>query len=948
MTLTAAELRLRRALQAFVLLFAVATLIYGAGPFIGPYQDFIRRLPFVGFSVVKVFTLLLVCLYAAGDPRGRRGLVWVAVGGHAISIAAMLVLLAAGHGDTRVLAGGQLVPVGRLLVGAIALDVVILAVLSWLGWTAWQSARALGVERPVPGWTVPVHRPTDGALRVALWMLGVLFLFGAALFEAGALLPGTRDAFSNLPFVTNSVVKVGTLALVAFYAARDLGPRIGVVGILFWAHLVSVATQLLFCLGAASESFMWLGNRGFSVREVLIAGAALDATIAALLFWLRRRAYQGRFEPTFLTLRGYRTLIAMAEVVVHGPDEQVSPVAMARHVDRSFAAMRAQRRVLQQIGLLSLHFHPLLYLLPPLSELGFATRLEHLRVHFQMALVMRLLPKKWRRWVRGLIRAGQQLAYVGYYNDPAVDQSVGYVRFWNRPRVKAQPVPDPGPHPLKVTLPADVDGLHWDADVCVIGTGAAGAILAYRLAEQGRDVLLLERGRYVEPRHFSDDEVEMMGKLYDEGIFQQTRDLGFTILQGSCVGGTTVVNNAVCFDPPARVVEHWNDKWRWNASVRYDELIAAAATVRHWLPIQSQRDAPLNPSAQEYLQGVAALRPELAVDAVDANIKGCLGCGYCNIGCKWGRKMSMLDTVLPWAQQQFPGKVRIVAECSVQRLIEGRTGANGRRVGIVRAQLADGRIVTIQARTVVVAAGAIASSWILMESGFGDQLPAGRGLSFNMGAALTAEYPRRMNAYDGLQISHYGIPRPERGWVFETWWNPPVAQALNMPGWFEQHYENMRRYPYLMAAGALVGTEPNANLGRALTGGPDVIYSPTASDRRKLADALIELGQVFFAGGARRVMVNSLSYHEFTHPNQLPELSAVLQDPEEVGLGTGHPMGGNAISASPQRGVVNPELRVHGWENLYVCDASVIPSSLTVNPQLTVMALAQYAAPGIR
>jgi len=175
-----------------------------------------------------------------------------------------------------------------------------------------------------------------------------------------------------------------------------------------------------------------------------------------------------------------------------------------------------------------------------------------------------------------------------------------------------------------------------------------------------------------------------------------------------------------------------------------------------------------------------------------------------------------------------------------------------------------------------------------------------------------------------------------------------VAQALNMPGWFEDHFNNMRRYPYLMAAGALVGTESNANMGRALSGGPDVIYNPTPNDRRKLADSLIELGQVFFAGGARRVMLNSLSYHEFTHPNQLSELSVILQDAEEVGLGTGHPMGGNAISASPQRGVVNPELRVHGWENLYVCDASVIPSSLTVNPQLTVMALAQYAAPGIR
>lgn len=948
MTLTAAELRLRRALQAFVLLFAGATLIYGAGPFIGPYQDFIRRLPFVAFSVTKVVTLLLVCLYAAGDPRGRRGLVWVAVGGHAISVGAMLVLLAAGHGGTLVLAGGQLVPIGRLLWGAIALDVVILAVLSWLGWTARQAARALGAERPVPGWAVPEHRPTDGALRIALWILGVLFVIGAAIYEAGALLPGTRDAFTNLPFVTNSVVKVGTLALVAFYAARDLGPRIGVVGILFWAHVASVATQLLFWLGAGSESLMWLGSRAFAVRDMLLGGAVLDATIAALLFWLRRRAYLGRFDPTFLTLRGYRTLIAVSEAVVHGPDEKVSPVDMARHVDRSFGAMRAQRRIVHQVALLALHFHPLLYLQPPLSEMGFATRLEHLRVHFERALIMRLLPKKLRRWVRGLIRVAQQLAYVGYYNDPAVDASVGYERFNDRERTRRKPVPDPGPHPLKVTLAADVDQLHWEADVCVIGSGAAGAILAYRLAQQGRDVLVLERGRYVEPRHFSDDEVGQMGLLYDEGIFQQTRDLGFTILQGSCVGGTTVVNNAVCFDPPARVVERWNDPWRWNASVRYNELIAAAATVRQWLPIGSQRDAPLNPSAREYLEGVAALSPVLAVDAVDANIKDCLGCGYCNIGCKWGRKMSMLDTVLPWAQRDFGGKVRIVAECSVQRLIEGRKGAGGRRVGIVRARLADQRLVTIQAKTVVVAAGTIASSWILMESGIGQGLPVGRGLSFNMGAALTAEYPRRMNAYDGLQISHYGIPNPERGWVFETWWNPPVAQALNMPGWFERHFENMRHYPYLMAAGALMGTESNANLGRALTGGPDVIYSPTAGDRRKLADALIELGKVFFAAGAKRVMVNSTSYHEFTHPNQLPELTPVLLDPEEIGLGTGHPMGGNAISASPERGVVNPELRVHGWENLYVCDASVIPSSLTVNPQLTVMALAQYAAPGIR
>ena len=64
-------------------------------------------------------------------------------------------------------------------------------------------------------------------------------------------------------------------------------------------------------------------------------------------------------------------------------------------------------------------------------------------------------------------------------------------------------------------------------------------------------------------------------------------------------------------------------------------------------------------------------------------------------------------------------------------------------------------------------------------------------------------------------------------------------------------------------------------------------------------------------------------------------------------LGTGHPQGGNAVSRDPRKGVVDPSFKVHGFSNLYVCDASVFPSSLTVNPQLTVMGLAHYAAKGM-
>jgi len=76
-------------------------------------------------------------------------------------------------------------------------------------------------------------------------------------------------------------------------------------------------------------------------------------------------------------------------------------------------------------------------------------------------------------------------------------------------------------------------------------------------------------------------------------------------------------------------------------------------------------------------------------------------------------------------------------------------------------------------------------------------------------------------------------------------------------------------------------------------------------------------------------------------------LTPRTRDPTELTLGTGHPQGGAAIGADPRHGVVDGGFRVHGYENLHVCDASVFPTSVTVNPQLTVMALADYAAPRI-
>ena len=100
--------------------------------------------------------------------------------------------------------------------------------------------------------------------------------------------------------------------------------------------------------------------------------------------------------------------------------------------------------------------------------------------------------------------------------------------------------------------------------------------------------------------------------------------------------------------------------------------------------------------------------------------------------------------------------------------------------------------------------------------------------------------------------------------------------------------------------------------------------------------------------GATRVMPTTFRFLPYTSPDALDDLDSQVQDNTDIQLHSSHPQGGNPISRNPARGVVDPDFGVFGAPGVYVCDASVFPAAITVNPQLTVMALAEYAAERIQ
>ena len=433
----------------------------------------------------------------------------------------------------------------------------------------------------------------------------------------------------------------------------------------------------------------------------------------------------------------------------------------------------------------------------------------------------------------------------------------------------------------------------------------------------------------------------MLTRLYRDGALQLSRDFRFQVLQGSCVGGTTVINNAVCFTMPEEVLARWNDKDSIDARLDESRVWRSFQEVIDLVGVETQ-DRFLNQGAPLFNRGVEKIfpqEPQNRSKPADANIHECLGCGYCNIGCKYGKKLSMLDTVLPQTQRDMGrDALRILSGCEAEKF-----HANGKRITSVRCRLKDGRLLEVKANTFVLSAGAVSSSIVLLRSGVGVGR-AGKHLSFNMGSPLTAVFPHVINSYSGLQISHYLKPSPGRGYVIETWFNPPVSQALTMPGWFKDHFNNMLRYNRMTCAGVLVGTESNGEVRRAGLTGREINYVPTEGDLKKLLDGLILSGQAFFAEGAECVIPNTFDYFEIKSPAELENLRKWVKDSSDITIGTGHPQGGNILSGNPKLGVIDPEFKAYGYDNLFVCDASVFPTSLGVNPQLTVMALAQYAA----
>lgn len=490
------------------------------------------------------------------------------------------------------------------------------------------------------------------------------------------------------------------------------------------------------------------------------------------------------------------------------------------------------------------------------------------------------------------------------------------------------------------------------AEVIVIGSGAGGAVAAANLAHH-HHVLVIEAGGHYPSGKLTHEERSMTAQLFVDGGIQTSRDHDIVVFQGRCIGGSTVINNGIALRTNQVGATHPHAKdvfatWAsLGAPVDRTRFDAAYRAVETRLGIEQIDPKAGRNNGTHLLNGWAA-HIAASHDPLDAASPArwfsknygprsvhadCAYCGYCNTGCPYGRKQGMAQSYLIDARRSG---ARILGQSKVERILWGGTDDAGRRVAVgVEVSGPDGIRRTIRAtKGVVVAAGAIASSRLLDQSGIAG---TGEGISLNIASPVVALMPRQVRAWDEDQMATY----VDRGdFLLESHFQPPMSMSTLMPGWFGDHAGRMLNYNRLASAGILF---PADRQGR-LIGGKLHFKLRADVELPLLRRALATLARVHFAAGAQEVyppLARGLTLRMGEDVDRF--FARWIKEADDVTLSSSHPQGGNARNADPAKGVVDLDCRVHGTANVLVTDASTFTSCIRVNAQLTTMAMAHYA-----
>lgn len=483
------------------------------------------------------------------------------------------------------------------------------------------------------------------------------------------------------------------------------------------------------------------------------------------------------------------------------------------------------------------------------------------------------------------------------------------------------------------------------ADAIVIGSGAGGSVAARELARAGLAVLVFEEGAHLTYKDFDQREDHMLPRLFQEGGGRATEDMAIRVLQGRGVGGSTVHNTNLCKRTPDPILDLWARKYGVvGAGVK--DMAPSFEAIERELSVSRIPDAMVNKHNDAIRRGVMALGWKGAV--LQHNRVGCLGSGFCELGCAYDAKQNALKVVLPAA---VDAGATVYSDVTVERVL---TEA-GRVTGVRARALAEGGAtvaqITARAKVVVLSASATGSAWIARRSGLDDPFEQiGRGLRMHPGGVVAGVFDDEIAAHKGIPQSYECTEHLsfEEGSDKRTWIIPafahPIGVASMLPGFGASHMKAMRDYRRYAVLSAMLHDETE---GHIMVGedAPVLRYRMIEADRAALGRGLVACARILFAAGAKKVVFPAIPPVTVTRASELDALDMRFVRPHNVPLSAVHPMGTMRMGEDPKTSVVHSTGEHHHTKGLFVMDGSLFPTSIGGPPQISIYAFARHLSP---
>ena len=488
-----------------------------------------------------------------------------------------------------------------------------------------------------------------------------------------------------------------------------------------------------------------------------------------------------------------------------------------------------------------------------------------------------------------------------------------------------------------------------EVDVAIVGSGAGGGTVAHALRDlvaSGLSIAVFEQGARLAQAEFTGRELEMSGALFEEGGAMLTADGSMSLAMGRTYGGSTVTYTGTSLLPVARAVERWDVP-----GVTHGDLVQRAQTYARQNSVHFLDEEDINENNHLFVAGCRAVG--MHAEQFPLNLVGCRGSGMCNLGCPNFAKQGTHRVQLPAAEA---AGVQVITRAEV-RLVEERSLAVR-----VHAPVAGGKggpsawapgDYRVRAKVIVLCGGAIGSTALLLRSGFGARLPQlGARFTAHPAHILVAEHARPIVNDVGHPKSYY-LDVPDEGFILETCMYFPFVTAKNLTGFGAEHSAFLDAFPRLQMI--LVMAHDRAVPGNRITvdaaGRPVVHYTFTPDVIASLVKATRLSARIFFGAGAVRVHAPSadppvVEQGDAGHIDTLVHARHFLT--HRISVSSAHMMGGCAMGRDASGSVTDAWGCVHGVPWLRVADSSLFPDSNEVNPYLTVMALADRTADGVR